>query len=101
MALPPQTALAKAAASEDRLKLLRELRARLVDAIDEVACVRDLEPLARRLDAVSAEVDELAGQREFTGSPADVIAARREERKRRGQTVAIDHSAERGTKLHG
>jgi hypothetical protein len=80
MALPPRTALAKAAASEDRLKLLRELRARLVDAIDEVTCVRDLEPLARRLDAVSAEVDELAGQREPSGSPADVLR----ERGRRG-----------------
>jgi hypothetical protein len=95
------TPLAKAAASEDRLKLLRELRARVVEALDEAQCVRDVEPLARRLAAISAEIDELAGQREPTGSPADVIAARRAERRRRGEPVAIDHSVARGTKLHG
>ena len=67
------------------LKLLRELRTRLVNAIDEVTCVRDLEPLARRLDAVSAEIDDLAAMREPSGSPADVIAALRAERVARGQ----------------
>jgi hypothetical protein len=99
--MPRRTALARAAASEDRLKLLRELRTRLVNAIDEVTCVRDLEPLARRLDAVSAEIDELAVMREPQGSPADVIAARRAERQRRGEPVAISHAVTRGAKLHG
>ena len=98
----PMTALGKAAASEDRLKLLRALRARLVDAIDDVACVRDREPLARRLDAVSAEIDELAGQREPQGSPADVLRERREQRRRRGESAgAIDHSVTRGGGAHG
>jgi hypothetical protein len=99
--MPRRSALAVAAASEDRLKLLRELRRRLVNAIGEVTCVRDLEPLARRLDVVSAEIDELAGQREPTGSPADVIAARRAERARRGGPGAMSHAVTRGTKLHG
>jgi hypothetical protein len=90
--------LARAAASEDRLRLLRELRTRLVNAIDEVTCVRDLEPLARRLDAVSAEIDDLAAMREPSGSPADVIAARRAERQRQGQPVAVSHV---GRRLHG
>ncbi len=93
--------LAEAAASEDRLKLLRELRARVVKALDEAQCVRDVEPLARRLAAISAEVDELAAQRELSGSPAELIAARREARRRRGETVSVDHSAARGTKLYG
>jgi hypothetical protein len=99
--MPRRTALARAAASEDRLKLLRELRTRLVNAIDEVTCVRDLEPLARRLDAVSAEIDDLAAMREPSGSPADIIAARRAERVRRGESVALSHAATRGAKLHG
>jgi hypothetical protein len=99
--MPRKTALARAAASEDRLKLLRELRTRLVDAVDSVTCVRDLEPLARRLDAVSAEIDDLAGMREPSGSPADVIAARRAERQRRGEPVALSRAATRGEHLHG
>ena len=84
--------------SEDRLKLLRELRTRVVEAIDESTCVRDLEPLARRLAAISAEIDELAGQREVTGSPADVIAARRAARAGRGETQAM---VLRTSKAHG
>ncbi len=95
------TPLAKAAASEDRLKLLRELRARVVETLDQAQCVRDVEPLARRLAALSAEIDELAFQREPQDSPVDVIKARREARRRRGETVAVDHSVARGTKLHG
>ena len=95
------TALAKAAASEDRLKLLRELRARVVEALDQSQCVRDVEPLARRLAAISAEIDELAGQREPTGSPADILRERREQRLRRGEAVSVDHAAARGVKLHG
>jgi hypothetical protein len=73
----------------------------LVTAIDEVTCVRDLEPLARRLDAVSAEIDDLAAMREPSGSPADVIAARRAERLRRGEPVAISRAATRDARLHG
>ena len=99
--MPRKTALARAAASEDRLKLLRELRTRLVDAIDGVSCVRDLEPLARRLDAVSAEIDDLAAMREPSGSPADVIAARRAERLACGEPVALSRAATRDTRLHG
>jgi hypothetical protein len=60
-----------------------------------------LEPLVRRLDVVSAEIDELAGQREATGSPADVIAARRAARGRGGQVGAVNHSVARDEKLHG
>jgi hypothetical protein len=99
--MPRRTALARAAASEDRLKLLRELRTRLVNAIDEVTCVRDLEPLARRLDAVSAEIDDLSAMREPSGSPVDVIAQRRAERQRRGEAVSINHAVARGAKSHG
>jgi hypothetical protein len=75
------------------LKLLRELRARVVEALDEAVCVRDVEPLARRLAAISAEIDEQAGQREPTGSPADSLRERRERLRRRGGTSAIDRSA--------
>jgi hypothetical protein len=39
--------------------------------------------------------------REPSGSPADVIAARRAERQRQGKPVAISHAATRGAKLHG
>jgi hypothetical protein len=98
MAVAPKTALAKAAASEDRLKLLRELRARLVDAIDEVTCVRDLEPLARRLDVVSLEIDEL---RPPELSAVDVIAKRRAARRAKGAPVAYSHAEARGITRHG
>ena len=57
-----RTVLAVAAESEDWLRLLRALRKRLVDAIDSAECVRDLEPLARRLDVVSQEIDDLASR---------------------------------------
>jgi hypothetical protein len=49
---------------------------------------------------VSQEIDDILGLQP-SGSPADVIAARREQRRRRGKTVSIDHTVERGTKLHG
>lgn len=94
------TPLARAAASDDRLALLKELRSRLVSAIDEVRCVRDLEPLTRRLDVVSEEIADLLALQP-SDSPADVIAARREARRSRGEVVSVDHSAARGTKLHG
>jgi hypothetical protein len=80
------TALAKAAASEDRLKLLRELRARLVEAMDEAQCVRDVGPLARRLQSVAEEIAELAPAAE--PSPADMIAARRAKRRKGAGTSA-------------
>ena len=66
-----------------------------------MTCARDLEPLARRLDAVSAEIDDLAAMREPSGSPADVIAARRPEQARRGEPVAISRAATRDARLHG
>ncbi len=80
------TALAKAAASEDRLALLRQLRTDLVEAFEQAECVRDKEPLARRLQSIAQEIDELAPAAE--PSAADMIAARRAERRRRGGTPA-------------
>ncbi|HSS24921.1 MAG TPA: hypothetical protein VLL82_11075 [Mycobacterium sp.] len=53
------------------------------------------------MDAVSAEVDELAGQREPSGSPADVLRERREARRAKGETVAYSHAEARGTNRHG
>jgi len=76
------TRLCSAAESDDRLALLKEIRARLVDAIDSCECVRDLEPLARRLDVVSVEIDDLLA-RQPDSSPADLIAARRAARRKR------------------
>jgi hypothetical protein len=76
------TPLWEAADSNDRLALLKEIHARLVDAIDECECVRDLEPLCRRLDVVSAEIDDLLA-RVPGNSPADAIAARRAQRRRK------------------
>ena len=73
------TALQRAAESDNRLALLKELRSRLVTAIDECVCVRDLEPLTRRLAAISQEIDDILGLQP-SNSPADVIAARREAR---------------------
>lgn len=90
-----------AANSDDRLKLLRELRSRLVDAVDSVECARDLEPLCRRLDVISAEIDELAGQREATGTPVDVINARREARRRAGLPVTPARTGDPGERTHG
>jgi hypothetical protein len=77
------TPLSVAAESDDRLALLKEIRARLVDAIDDCECARDLEPLCRRLDAVSAEIDDLLA-RVPANSAADVIAARRAARRGKG-----------------
>jgi hypothetical protein len=68
--------------------------------IEEVTCVRDWEPLVRRADVVSQEIDDILGLQP-SGSPADVIAARREQRRANGQVMAIDHSVDHGTKLHG
>jgi hypothetical protein len=81
------------------LKLLRELRSRLVDAVDEVTCVRDLEPLARRLDVVSAEIAELAPLEQE--SPLDQILARREQRRSEGKPVPPGRAAARGGRVHG
>jgi hypothetical protein len=94
------TPLARAAESDNRLALLKELRSRLVNAIDECVCTRDLEPLTRRLDVISGEIDDIFGLTP-SHSPADILKARREERRRKGLPVSIDHSVERGTKLHG
>jgi hypothetical protein len=41
---------------------------------------RDVEPLVRRLDVVSQEIDDILGLVP-SNSPADVIAARREARR--------------------
>jgi hypothetical protein len=55
--------------------------------------------LARRIAAVRLEIDELAGQREPSGGPADILRERREQRRRNGQAVSVDHSVARGAKL--
>ena len=81
--------------------MLRELRARVVEALDQSQCVRDVEPLARRLAAISAEIDELAGQREPQGTPVDVIRARREAGRRNGKVVTYSHAEVRGEQAHG
>ena len=62
------------------MKLLREMRARLVEAIDEVHCVRDLEPLYRRLEVVCADIEELSAIREPSRSPG----------VERGAQIAVD-----------
>ena len=94
------TPLQRAAESDNRLALLKELRGRLVSAIDECVCVRDLEPLTRRLDVVSQEIDDILGVHP-SNSPADILRERRAARRARVETVAINHSAVRDTKLHG
>lgn len=74
--------LAAAAASGDRLAFLRELRGRLVESLDAATCVRDTEPLARRLQNIVAEIADLEPAAEE--SPADQIAARRAKRRGTG-----------------
>jgi hypothetical protein len=70
-----------------------------VDAIDEVTCVRDLEPLARRLDVVSAEITELAPLAE--PSAVDEVLARRAERAARGDPVTPSRATTQGGRAHG
>jgi hypothetical protein len=94
------TPLARAAEGDDRLALLKQLRSRLVDAIDECVCTRDLEPLTRRLNVVSQEIDDILGSHP-SNSPADVIAPRREQRRRSGGVVAYDRTIARGGGAHG
>ncbi len=93
------TPLESAAASEDRLHLLRQLRDALIEAFEQAECVRDKEPIARRLQSLATEIDELAGQREPIG-PVEEIRRRREAQRRGGQPVAMDRSVTRG-RLHG
>lgn len=88
-----------AAASEDRLVFLRALRGRLSLDLDCAKSLRDVETLARRLQFLAAEIDEIAAYREPIGA-ADEICRRREQRRRKGVPGAIDHSAIRGDKLH-
>lgn len=51
-----------AAASGDRLKLLRAIRARLAEAMEDCPA-KDLSPLTRRLQDVVQEIDDLEEQR--------------------------------------
>lgn len=99
--LATRTALASAAASEDRLKLLRELRASLVEAYEGATCVRDKEPLARRIAAIACEIDELAGQREPTGGPVEEILRRRAACQAAGLPVTPARTGDRGERTHG
>lgn len=51
-----------AAASGDRLKLLRAIRSRLAEAMEDCPA-KDLSPLTRRLQDVVQEIDDLEEQR--------------------------------------
>lgn len=51
-----------AAASGDRLKLLRAIRERLAEAMEDCPA-KDLSPLTRRLQDVVQEIDDLEEQR--------------------------------------
>jgi len=78
--------IATAAATEDRLALLRALRDKLSSVLDDCGCARDAEPLARRLQSIAEEIEDLASLREpLTESAADLIALRRA--KRRGKRL--------------
>ena len=75
--MPRKSALA--AAADNRLALLRGLRDELIASFEACDCVRDREPLARRIAALACEISEL--DVEGMESPADQIAARRAARK--------------------
>jgi hypothetical protein len=65
----------------DRVRTLERLRDRLAEQLDVVESSRDVCALARRLQAVLKEIDDLPQSRPV--SKADEIAERR--RKRRGE----------------
>ena len=58
-AAPETTTVAVAAATEDRLEVLRALRDRLACAIDATDSARDLAPLSARMTEVLAEIGKL------------------------------------------
>jgi hypothetical protein len=73
------TPLEQAAASENRVALLRELRTHAIGPLQESECLRDVEPLIWRIAALAAEIDALAAAE--MPSAADQIARRRAQRR--------------------
>lgn len=72
--------------------MLRALRDRIALEIDNAGCARDVEPLARRLQSLAAEIEDLAVVREPNlDDPIEVIKRRRERRRRDGVAVVRAH----------
>lgn len=65
----------------DRRNLLEFSRDQLLSAIDQCRYQKDLPPLIRELRMVLSELDGLPSAKQDT--PADEIAARRKERRRK------------------
>jgi hypothetical protein len=86
------------AVPDDQLGALRRLAQRLAWEIDCVAGGRAVAVLSVQLRATLSEIAELAPLE--NDSPADVIAARRAERARRGVPGAMSHAV-RGEQRHG
>jgi hypothetical protein len=82
-----------AASTEDRLKTLRKLRDRIGETIDQATGGRELAILSAELRQVMVQIESL--QYTETESPADVIAARRAERLRKGERVSQVHKNRR------
>ena len=68
--------------TDDRYLTLQRLRDRLAEQLDVIESSRDVCALARRLQAVMKELDDLPQSRPV--SKADEIAARRRQRRQRG-----------------
>ena len=79
--------------TSDRLATLERLRDRLAEQIDVCPSARDLALLSTRLGAVLSQIDEL---RPVEVSAADEIKRRREQRRSRGEPVAVSHAEARG-----
>jgi hypothetical protein len=75
--------LVTAALSGDKRATLIALRDRLAEEIEQ-AGARDLAPLSRQLTEVLKQLDEIPDGKEVT--PADDIANRRAERRKRRQS---------------
>jgi hypothetical protein len=83
--------------TEDRRAMLTRLRSRLAQQVDTCGDERSLCLLVTQLRAVLAELDAMPD--DGLGA-ADEIKRRRDERRRKGLPVSVDHSAQHGTK-HG
>jgi hypothetical protein len=78
----------------NRLRTLERLRDRLAEQIDACENGRDLALLSTRLQSVLGEIAELAPPE--APSALDVITARRQARRDRGEPVVVDPTAGRG-----
>jgi hypothetical protein len=83
------TDMSMVSVTEDRLSMLRRMRARLGEQIDTCGDSRSLCLLMARLQSVLSEIDEI-GPVEV--SAADEIARRRQERHGKGLPVSIEHA---------